>query len=305
MKLVYIAGPFRAADAWEVHCNVHRAELASREIAGMGAMPVAPHSIGAHMDGTETAEFWLSGTLELMRRCDAVLVLSGYEHSAGTLGEIQEAKRLGLPLFLPHQHGPAFTSLFVWLQDNAAVHTTPVLPLSDEAPETKRCQYCGQGFAVLRAGHIFCGEKCREGALIAAQVEALSQPSLKDKALHGANCRNCGGFFIPSEPGHVFCASDCEDDFARQQTKEAVPVAIPPEATGKTWADAEIAHHRGLADRPEPEQLAAAQWAEVNSQGSDYPDGAVSGQKEITLKRTFNFANGSVVVTLPKISEPA
>jgi hypothetical protein len=237
VKLVYIAGPFRAADAWEVHCNVHRAELASREIAGMGAMPVAPHSIGAHMDGTETAEFWLSGTLELMRRCDAVLVLSGYEHSAGTLGEIQEAKRLGLPLFLPHQHGPAFTSLFVWLRDNAAVHTTPVMPLSDEAPETARCQYCSQGFAVLRAGHIFCGEKCREGALIAAQVEALSQPRQQEK------------------------------------TSEAVPVAIPPEATGKTWADAEIAHHRSLTDRPEPEQLAAAQWSEVNSQGPGYPDG--------------------------------
>lgn len=259
MKLVYIAGPFRAADAWEVHCNVHRAELASREIAGMGAMPVAPHSIGAHMDGTETAEFWLSGTLELMRRCDAVLVLSGYEHSAGTLGEIQEAKRLGLPLFLPHQHGPAFTSLFVWLRDNAAVHTTPVMPLSDEAPETKRCQYCGKGFAVLRAGHIFCGEKCREGALIAAQVEALSArigAPVTSLPLVYARCKTCGHEFDPALAGPLYCSPPCFE-----ASKEAVPEPIEEPVTAK------------IQRRPEPEQLAAAQWAEVNSQGPGYPDG--------------------------------
>lgn len=212
MKLVYIAGPFRAADAWEVHCNVHRAELASREIAGMGAMPVAPHSIGAHMDGTETAEFWLSGTLELMRRCDAVLVLSGYEHSAGTLGEIQEARRLGLPIFLPHFFGAAFNLLAAWLRDGVAVHSAPVLPLSDNAPDAARCRYCGKGFAVVLPGQIFCGETCRSGAVLAARNEAL----------------------------------------------DAIPEAIKDAGTAKIEAG-----------------LAAAQWAEVNSQGSDYPDGAV------------------------------
>ena len=35
MKLIYIAGPFRAADAWDVHCNVHRAERAARDVSGL------------------------------------------------------------------------------------------------------------------------------------------------------------------------------------------------------------------------------------------------------------------------------
>jgi len=101
MKVIYIAGPFRATNAWLVAENVHRAEQAAHEVVELGAMPLTPHSIGARMDGTATAQFWISGTLELMRRCDAVLVLPGYQRSEGTLGEIAEAERLKLPIFLP------------------------------------------------------------------------------------------------------------------------------------------------------------------------------------------------------------
>jgi len=105
MKVIYIAGPFRAANAWLVAENVHRAEQAAHEVVKLGAMPLTPHSIGARMDGTATAQFWISGTLELMRRCDAVLVLPGYGNSEGTKGEIAEAERMKLPIFLPHCFG--------------------------------------------------------------------------------------------------------------------------------------------------------------------------------------------------------
>lgn len=64
-------------------------------------MPVTPHSITAKMSGVESDELWVQGTLELMRRCDAVLVLPGYERSEGTKGEIAEAERLKLPIFAP------------------------------------------------------------------------------------------------------------------------------------------------------------------------------------------------------------
>lgn len=99
MKVIYIAGPFRARDAWAVKCNVHRAEQMANEVAAIGAMPLTPHSIGAHFDGTHTPEFWLAGTLELLRRCDAVLVLENFEQSTGTRGEIREADRLGIPIY--------------------------------------------------------------------------------------------------------------------------------------------------------------------------------------------------------------
>lgn len=122
MRVVYVAGPFRAPDGWGVACNVHRAEEAGREVARLGAVPLIPHSIGARMAGTETDFYWIRATLELMRRADAVLVLPGYEQSIGTLGEIEEARSAGLPLFLPVSDRPDFDSLRDWISDREGAY---------------------------------------------------------------------------------------------------------------------------------------------------------------------------------------
>lgn len=110
MKVIYVAGPFRASDAWQIKCNVHRAESAANEIAALGAMPLTPHSIGANFHGTHSDHFWLEGTLELLRRCDAVLVLPDFEKSSGTRGELREADRLQIPIYFD------IASLKRWLE---------------------------------------------------------------------------------------------------------------------------------------------------------------------------------------------
>lgn len=97
--VVYIAGKFRGANAWAVAQNVRAAEGLAMSVAELGAMPLTPHSIGAHFDGTLTAEFWLEGTKELLRRCDAMIVLPDSATSQGTLGEIIEADKRGIPCF--------------------------------------------------------------------------------------------------------------------------------------------------------------------------------------------------------------
>ncbi|MCY1384753.1 hypothetical protein D9M69_730480 [compost metagenome] len=43
--------------------------------------------------------FWLRGTMELMERSDAVVLVDGWERSAGTLGEIARADTMRLPVF--------------------------------------------------------------------------------------------------------------------------------------------------------------------------------------------------------------
>lgn len=100
MMVVYIAGPFSGSDGWEVACNVHRANERAREVARLGAAPLTPHAIGAQMNGTETYEFWCAATLEMLRRCDAVLLVDDWAKSRGARGEVREAVRLGLPCFL-------------------------------------------------------------------------------------------------------------------------------------------------------------------------------------------------------------
>lgn len=114
--VVYIAGRFRAKDGWLINENVFVAEKAGRGVARLGGMPLVPHSIGAHMAGTEDDTFWLTGTLELMRRCDLVLVLPGWEDSQGARGEIAEAERIGLPVIFPANGFPGWAELRAWLE---------------------------------------------------------------------------------------------------------------------------------------------------------------------------------------------
>jgi Domain of unknown function (DUF4406) len=100
VKIVYVAGCFRGVTAWDVAENVRAAERVGFEVAKLGAMPLIPHANTAHFDGTLTAEFWLEGTMALLRRgCDAVMLVNGWERSTGTKAEIKEAQRLGLPVF--------------------------------------------------------------------------------------------------------------------------------------------------------------------------------------------------------------
>ena len=99
MKIVYIAGPFRADTAWGVELNVRRAEGWGLRVAKMGAMPLIPHTNTRFFHGLLTDAFWIEGTAELLRRCDAILTIPGWEDSSGALAEFELAGELGLPQF--------------------------------------------------------------------------------------------------------------------------------------------------------------------------------------------------------------
>lgn len=99
MKVVYIAGKYRGANAWEVRQNVVHAERWAYRVAQLGHMPLCPHTNTAHFDGTMTVQFWLDGTMELLRRSDHVLLIPGWEDSEGARdNEYPEAQRLGKPI---------------------------------------------------------------------------------------------------------------------------------------------------------------------------------------------------------------
>lgn len=99
MKIVYIAGPFRGPTQWDIAQNIRRAEEWGFEVARLGAMPLIPHANTAHFRGQQTDQFWLDGTLELMRRCDAILMIPKWEQSSGARGERAEAIVIGKPVF--------------------------------------------------------------------------------------------------------------------------------------------------------------------------------------------------------------
>lgn len=117
MKIVYIAGPYRGPNAWEIEANIRRAEVLGMKVAGIGAMPLMPHANTRYSHGLYDDEFWIEGTLELMRRCDAIMVVTHDRGtSLGTEGEIKEAHDLEMPVFFENQDG--LRRLEDWLRGN-------------------------------------------------------------------------------------------------------------------------------------------------------------------------------------------
>lgn len=99
MKKVYIAGPFRGANAWEIEQNVHTAEVMAAKVCKLGAVAVCPHTMYRNFQGLLPDAFWLNATMELLYMCDGVLVLDGWVDSKGTIAEMKEAKRLDIKVF--------------------------------------------------------------------------------------------------------------------------------------------------------------------------------------------------------------
>ena len=125
MRLVYIAGPYRAPTPWGVRCNIRIAEDLAAKVHAAGMFAVCPHANAAHMEGAGGIDdaHMLVGTLELMRRCDAVILTPNWRSSAGALAEVDEATRLGIPVFgraqTEHNDGGALDGLIRWSRGEA------------------------------------------------------------------------------------------------------------------------------------------------------------------------------------------
>ena len=95
-KVVYVAGAFRAKTQWGIMQNVRKAEDASLRLWKEGYVVICPHTMTQHYQGECPDKVWLDGCLELMRRCDAIYLLKGWELSEGSWQEYRLAKELGL-----------------------------------------------------------------------------------------------------------------------------------------------------------------------------------------------------------------
>jgi nucleoside 2-deoxyribosyltransferase len=118
VRLVYIAGPYRAASPWQVEQNIRAAEDLAVKVHAVGMFAVCTHPMTRFMDGATDDEHMLVGTLELMRRCDAVILTRDWRLSSGAVAEVAEATRLGIPVFGRAQtdtnDGGALAGLINW-----------------------------------------------------------------------------------------------------------------------------------------------------------------------------------------------
>ena len=101
MKLLYIAGPYRDDTENGVFENI----IAARDVATFVAsiqkdwFPVTPHLNTMFMGGVREDEYWLEGDLEIIKRCDAVLLMDDWVYSKGARKEKDVAEEFGIPCF--------------------------------------------------------------------------------------------------------------------------------------------------------------------------------------------------------------
>jgi len=97
--VVYVAGPFRGANAWEIEQNIRRAEELALQAWHAGFAVLCPHTNTRFFQGAAPDDVWLDGDLELLRRCDAVLLTNDWARSSGARAEVNFADSLGVPVY--------------------------------------------------------------------------------------------------------------------------------------------------------------------------------------------------------------
>ena len=121
--LIYVAGPYRAATRAAIAQNIAAARQLGLAAARLGWFPVIPHSNTSHLDHYApelSDEFWLRGTMEMMERCDALVLVTGWEVSKGTAAEIARADELRIPIYRSLELLPSASEFIAWLHQHRA-----------------------------------------------------------------------------------------------------------------------------------------------------------------------------------------
>jgi len=97
--IVFVSGPYRSDTPSGVQRNIRRATLLAQRVWKLGCIAVCPHTNSANFEGIVLEDWFLEGYLELLSRCDAVILTAKWKESKGTLAEIRHAEKCDIPVF--------------------------------------------------------------------------------------------------------------------------------------------------------------------------------------------------------------
>jgi hypothetical protein len=97
MKVAYIAGPYRGQSKIKIinwlqrQANIRRAVKVAKWAWREGFAVICPHKNSGNFDGLVTDLMFLKGDKEILKRCDAMILVPGWQTSAGTREELKIA----------------------------------------------------------------------------------------------------------------------------------------------------------------------------------------------------------------------
>lgn len=98
MKVAYISGPYRGKTENEVVANIKAAEVVAIKYWRLGYAVICPHKNTALFDGICSEDVFLEGDIEIMKRCDVVVMMKEWRNSSGARKELEIATRNGLAI---------------------------------------------------------------------------------------------------------------------------------------------------------------------------------------------------------------
>ena len=100
MFVVYIAGKYMGKSLLETQKNIEAARDVIKGVIDLDCSFVCPHTNGGvEFSDSKTLQWWYDATMELLERCDAVVLVDNWRDSAGALAEKLRAEALGKPVF--------------------------------------------------------------------------------------------------------------------------------------------------------------------------------------------------------------
>ncbi len=99
-KVIFISGKYRADTEWELEQNIENARNAAADLWQQGYIVICPHMNSAHMGGLCDDSIWLDGYIEILKRCDAIYLLKGWEESIGSVNEFNIAYHENKEIFI-------------------------------------------------------------------------------------------------------------------------------------------------------------------------------------------------------------
>lgn len=94
----FISSAYSGGSISEEEINVSKARLIVGVALKFGWVPVCPNVYWHSFADMQDYEFWLEASISLLKTCDVLVLVPGWENSSGVKKEIELAKDLGIPV---------------------------------------------------------------------------------------------------------------------------------------------------------------------------------------------------------------
>jgi hypothetical protein len=88
MKVVYISAPYRSNSINGIHENIEIARRVALRYWRKGFAVICPHLNTAYFDGAISDEEILAGDIEILKRCDGIVMCGNWKDSEGARNEL-------------------------------------------------------------------------------------------------------------------------------------------------------------------------------------------------------------------------